>query len=87
MRIAFVIPAYNEEGAIGKTIKSAFECIPGSKVYVCDNNSNDSTRSEAIKYGAKVINEPKKGKGNAVKKREETHKMAEANRAFSHFRW
>ena len=24
---------------------------------------------------------------NAVKKREETHKMADANRAFSHFRW
>ena len=24
---------------------------------------------------------------NSVKKREETHKMAEANRAFSHFRW
>ena len=26
-------------------------------------------------------------KGNAVKKREDNHKMAEANRAFSHFRW
>ena len=26
-------------------------------------------------------------KGNSVKKREETHKMAEANRAFSHFKW
>ena len=26
-------------------------------------------------------------KGNTIKKREETHKMAEANRAFSHFRW
>ena len=26
-------------------------------------------------------------KGNAVKKREDTHKMADANRAFSHFRW
>ena len=26
-------------------------------------------------------------KGNSVIKREETHKMAEANRAFSHFRW
>jgi len=25
--------------------------------------------------------------GNAFKKREDTHKMAEANRAFSHFRW
>ena len=26
-------------------------------------------------------------RGNAVKKREDTHRMAEANRAFSHFRW
>lgn len=26
-------------------------------------------------------------RGNAVKKREDTHKMAEANKAFSHFRW
>jgi small subunit ribosomal protein S7 len=26
-------------------------------------------------------------RGNAVKKREDTHKMAEANRAFSHYRW
>jgi len=26
-------------------------------------------------------------KGNAVKKREDTHKMAEANRAFAHYRW
>ncbi len=28
-----------------------------------------------------------KGEGVAVKKREETHKMAEANRAFAHYRW
>lgn len=27
------------------------------------------------------------GKGNAVKKREETHRMAKANQAFAHFRW
>ena len=27
------------------------------------------------------------GRGNAMKKREDTHKMAEANKAFSHFRW
>ena len=26
-------------------------------------------------------------RGNAVKKREDTHRMAEANRAFSHYRW
>lgn len=27
------------------------------------------------------------GRGNAVKKREDTHKMAEANKAFAHYRW
>ena len=26
-------------------------------------------------------------KGNAIKKREDTHKMAEANKAFAHYRW
>ena len=26
-------------------------------------------------------------RGNAIKKKEDTHKMAEANKAFSHFRW
>ena len=26
-------------------------------------------------------------KGSAIKKREETHKMAESNKAFAHFRW
>lgn len=28
-----------------------------------------------------------RGKGGAVKKREDTHRMAEANKAFSHYRW
>lgn len=27
------------------------------------------------------------GRGNAIKKREDTHKMAEANKAFAHYRW
>jgi small subunit ribosomal protein S7 len=27
------------------------------------------------------------GQGAAVKRREDTHKMAEANRAFAHYRW
>ena len=36
---------------------------------------------------AKEIMDAANGIGGAVKKREDTHKMAEANRAFSHFRW
>ena len=31
--------------------------------------------------------EASESRGGAVKKREETHRMAEANKAFSHFRW
>jgi small subunit ribosomal protein S7 len=27
------------------------------------------------------------GRGNAIKKRDDTHKMAEANKAFAHYRW
>ncbi|MCM8783529.1 MAG: 30S ribosomal protein S7 [Candidatus Omnitrophica bacterium] len=36
---------------------------------------------------AEEILEAYKGQGFAIKKREETHKMAEANKAFAHFRW
>ena len=45
---------------------------------------NEKTMRERI---ASEIMDAHSNKGNAVKKREETHKMAEANRAFSHFRW
>jgi len=36
---------------------------------------------------AREIVDAYKGEGAAVKKREDTHKMAEANRAFAHYRW
>ena len=45
---------------------------------------NEKTMRERV---ASEIMDAFNNKGSAVKKREETHKMAEANRAFSHFRW
>jgi len=36
---------------------------------------------------AAELMDAKNGRGNAVKKREDTHRMAEANRAFAHYRW
>jgi small subunit ribosomal protein S7 len=33
------------------------------------------------------LSDAAKGQGTSVKKREDTHKMAEANRAFAHYRW
>jgi small subunit ribosomal protein S7 len=36
---------------------------------------------------AQEIRDAATGQGNAVKKRDETHRMAQANRAFAHLRW
>ena len=43
-------------------------------------------RSMAEKLAAELINAAQ-GEGAAVKKRQDTHKMAEANKAFAHYRW
>ncbi len=43
-------------------------------------------KSMAERLAAEVI-AASKGEGNAVKKKEDTHRMAEANKAFAHYRW
>ena len=45
---------------------------------------NDKTMEEKL---AKEIMDAANGLGGACKKREDTHKMAEANKAFAHYRW
>ena len=45
---------------------------------------NENTMNERL---AGEIIDAANNRGNAVKKREDTHRMAEANRAFSHYRW
>ena len=45
---------------------------------------NDHTFAE--KFAAEIL-AASKNEGGAVKKREDTHKMAEANKAFAHYRW
>ena len=45
---------------------------------------NEKSMSE--KLAAEVI-AASKGEGNAVKKKEDTHRMADANKAFAHYRW
>ncbi len=43
-------------------------------------------KTMADRLSAELI-EASQNRGSAVKKREDTHRMAEANRAFSHYRW
>ena len=45
---------------------------------------NERTMTERL---SSELLDASNNRGNAVKKREDTHKMAEANRAFSHYRW
>lgn len=45
-----------------------------------------SERTMAERLAAEVL-AASNGEGGAVRKREDTHRMAEANRAFSHYRW
>lgn len=48
--------------------------------------SNGEFHTFADKLAAEII-EAYQGTGSAIKKRDDVHKMAEANKAFSHFRW
>jgi small subunit ribosomal protein S7 len=47
---------------------------------------NRSEHTMAARLSGELL-DASSNRGNAVKKREDTHRMAEANRAFSHYRW
>jgi glycosyltransferase involved in cell wall biosynthesis len=67
-RVAVLIPAYNEEVAIGATIQGFRDALPNAAIYVYDNNSKDKTREKAQLAGAIVRSEPLQGKGNVVRR-------------------
>ncbi|MCW5827767.1 MAG: 30S ribosomal protein S7 [Deltaproteobacteria bacterium] len=54
--------------------------------WIIDYASSRSGRSMREKLAAEIM-DAAANRGNAVKKREDTHKMADANKAFSHYRW
>jgi glycosyltransferase involved in cell wall biosynthesis len=66
-KIIVIIPAFNEENAVGKVVKA----IPKDwvdEIVVVNNNSTDQTRQSAEKEGALVLDQPIKGYGNACLK-------------------
>jgi len=73
MKVSVVIPALNEEGIVGKTVKSVpikklkdagFE----TEIIVVDNASEDNTADEAKAAGARVVYQENRGYGNAYLK-------------------
>lgn len=66
--VVVVLPAYNEENALARTIKEIKEVLPSSEVVVVDNDSTDATASVAKKSKATLLFEPRRGKGFAVQR-------------------
>lgn len=55
-------------------------------IEVANNRSNSEFHTYGEKLAAEIL-EAAKGEGGAVKKRQDMERVAEANKAFSHFRW
>jgi len=68
LRVAVIIPCYNEEQTIRQVIREFAEALPGAEIVVCDNNSSDRTSGTARAAGATVLFESYQGKGNAVRR-------------------
>jgi glycosyltransferase involved in cell wall biosynthesis len=68
LRVAVILPCYNEEAAIGSTVAAFRAALPGAAVYVYDNNSSDRTLPFAEAAGAIVRRERMQGKGHVVRR-------------------
>ncbi|CAN1513310.1 WcaA Glycosyltransferases involved in cell wall biogenesis [Methylophilaceae bacterium] len=74
--LAVILPAFNEEITIAETIRSFSIALPKAKIVVVDNNSRDKTSNAALQSfidqklqnRAFLLNEPKQGKANALRK-------------------
>ena len=56
--LLIIIPAFNEEGAVGSVVREVHEVLPGFPVLVIDDCSRDSTSAVARQAGARVLSLP-----------------------------
>ncbi len=68
LRIAVLIPCYNEEQSIAKVVRDFQAALGDAAIYVYDNASDDRTAEIAREAGAIVRFEPIRGKGNVVRR-------------------
>ena len=68
MKVAVLVPCYNEEAAIATVVRDFRAALPDAAVYVYDNNSKDQTAARAADAGAVVRTEMRQGKGNVVRR-------------------
>lgn len=68
LTIAVLVPCCNEAPTIASVVRSFRTSLPGARIYVCDNNSTDSTAKVARMAGATVRGERRQGKGYVVRR-------------------
>lgn len=68
LRIAVLVPCYNEEAAVATVVADFRKALPAATVYVYDNNSKDRTIAVAREAGAEVRSETHQGKGHVVRR-------------------
>jgi glycosyltransferase involved in cell wall biosynthesis len=68
MRVAVLIPCFNEEAAIADVVAGFRKALPSADIYVYDNNSKDRTIDVARQAGAEVRYERHQGKGHVVRR-------------------
>lgn len=66
--VAVLIPCLNEAESIARVVSEFRDHLPDSEVWVYDNGSTDKTIEEALRAGAQVYQEPRKGKGHVVRR-------------------
>jgi glycosyltransferase involved in cell wall biosynthesis len=68
MRIAVLVPCFNEEAAVAAVVAGFRKALPSATIYVYDNNSRDRTVEVARAAGAEVRAERRQGKGHVVRR-------------------
>ncbi|MDM0067188.1 glycosyltransferase family 2 protein [Variovorax sp. J31P207] len=68
LRIAAVIPCFNEALAIAQVVSEFQASLPEAEIHVFDNNSTDDTAAVARAAGARVTHVPLRGKGNVARR-------------------
>ena len=66
-RVAVLIPCLNEELMVGTVVKDFRRELPKAAIWVVDNGSTDNTTAVAAAAGARIMREPRRGKGFALR--------------------